>query len=379
MVLQRASLAMRFGAHGTEAEYLLEGWSTPEDGFRWAVGNQCSLRLLPLSGREDLILTLETTPAPIDGLPTQVVHAYVNDRLVGRMHITGPSEHMLIVPRSLLSDREMNILCLRFGHHARPGEIDAREDRALALLFRSLRLEPTPIKLLPRAALLPGGLDSPPPSDWKYIAERFESLGQNCEFGMWQRRCGAEPLGLFRFASARLNKVLRGVRTDFEGLGDPRQLTLRHRWVGDEYMGHHEYYELDYHTFRNHGDVDGHALLRGEPARLSYLARELMASIRSAEKIFVVQRGDLDLTLEEVLPLLLSLRSLNSTVQLLYVTTLGSAPRSLHGRVERIAPGLFHGLLERLAPSERAWDCDFHGWLSLCTAVTAASCDESGG
>lgn len=373
MVLQRACFAVEFGVRGNDADYLLDGWSTPEDGFRWALGTQCSLRLRPLTGSEDLILTLVTTPAPIDGQATQIAQAYVNDRVVGCLRITGPSEHVLIVPRSLLSDRQTNILSLRFGYHARPGEIDVREDRALALLFRSLRLEPAPVKLLSRPLLLPAGLKSPSQPDWKCIAERFESLGQNCEFGIWQRRCGAEPLGLLRFASARLNKVLRGVRTDFAGVDDPRQLTLRCHGAGDEYMGHHDYYELDYHTFRTHGEVDEQALTRGEPRRLGYLARELMGSIRSAEKIFVVQRGEPDLTLEEILPLLLSLRALNDTVELLYVTTLGSASRSLHGRVELIAPGLFHGFLERLAPSERAWDCDFDGWLSLCTTVAAAS------
>ncbi len=31
---------------------------------------------------------------------------------------------------------------------------------------------------------------------------QFESLGQNCEFGLVQRRAGADPLGLLRFDSA---------------------------------------------------------------------------------------------------------------------------------------------------------------------------------
>ena len=32
----------------------------------------------------------------------------------------------------------------------------------------------------------------------------FESVGDNCELGIFQRRVGAEPLGLLRFAGAPL-------------------------------------------------------------------------------------------------------------------------------------------------------------------------------
>jgi len=37
------------------------------------------------------------------------------------------------------------------------------------------------------------------PKDDIDLVQRFESLGDNCEFGMVQRYAGAEPLSLFRF------------------------------------------------------------------------------------------------------------------------------------------------------------------------------------
>jgi len=46
---------------------------------------------------------------------------------------------------------------------------------------------------------------------------RFESLGDNCEFGLVQRRCGAEPLGLFRFASIGTEQVARALEAGLEG------------------------------------------------------------------------------------------------------------------------------------------------------------------
>src|SRR6185312_11010618 len=51
------------------------------------------------------------------------------------------------------------------------------------------------------------------------LVMRFESLGDNCELGLVQRRCGKEPLGLLRFANIMLPSLLRGVSTGFDRLG----------------------------------------------------------------------------------------------------------------------------------------------------------------
>ena len=50
---------------------------------------------------------------------------------------------------------------------------------------------------------------------------RFESLGDNCEFGLFQRMCNAEPLGLFRFAGGYLPEIIRGLNSGFSGLWGP--------------------------------------------------------------------------------------------------------------------------------------------------------------
>src|ERR1041384_3955367 len=65
---------------------------------------------------------------------------------------------------------------------------------------------------------------------------RFESIGENCEFGLVQRRCGAEPLGLFRFASAPLPKLLAGLGARFEGLSHPDNLDVQLSQNGREYL-----------------------------------------------------------------------------------------------------------------------------------------------
>jgi hypothetical protein len=365
--------SIRFGLGGNDAELLSDGWSGPEEGFRWAHGSECSLRLPPLSLAPNVLMTLCSTPARTDARPIQTVEVRFNDSFVGRLIAHGPCEHAVSLPQSVLREDQENIVRFLFAHAFAPGELDPRETRELSLAFEELRLEEAQLELLPAPQLLPETTSArTEPAALKVLAERFASIGQNCEFGMWQRRCEAEPLGLLRFASARLNNVLKGVRSNFLGIDDPTRLSMNSTGPGGEYMGHHDLYELDYHTFRYEGQFDVEPFARREPARLRFLARDLMDQISCAEKIFVVQRGNPQLTLAEVIPVLRAMRERNPGVVMLYVTALGPQFPALHGRVERCAPGLFHGYLQRLAPAERAYDCDFEGWLRICSTVAAS-------
>jgi hypothetical protein len=54
----------------------------------------------------------------------------------------------------------------------------------------------------------------------------FESLGDNCEFGLVQRLCGAEPLGLFRFHATILSNLVAPLREDLQGLFDSQDLEV---------------------------------------------------------------------------------------------------------------------------------------------------------
>ncbi len=56
---------------------------------------------------------------------------------------------------------------------------------------------------------------------------QFESLGDNCELGLVQRKLGAEPLGMFRFAGAPLGHLLCAMRSRFEGMADPAHVRVQ--------------------------------------------------------------------------------------------------------------------------------------------------------
>src|ERR1700758_3814147 len=75
---------------------------------------------------------------------------------------------------------------------------------------------------------------------------QFESLGDNCELGLVQRRVGVEPLGLFRFASAPLRHLIRAMDARFAGIADPDHVRVETQ--NGEYMIRLSKYDFIYHT-----------------------------------------------------------------------------------------------------------------------------------
>src|ERR1700761_1738697 len=61
------------------------------------------------------------------------------------------------------------------------------------------------------------------------VALRFESLGgtgHGCEFGLFQRHFGAEPLGLLRWADTPVDLLIKALESRFEGVGAPDNTIL---------------------------------------------------------------------------------------------------------------------------------------------------------
>ena len=53
-------------------------------------------------------------------------------------------------------------------------------------------------------------LNTVPVLDDRDLVLQFESIGDNCELGLVQRRAGSEPLGLLRFAGSTDKVSLTG-------------------------------------------------------------------------------------------------------------------------------------------------------------------------
>jgi len=194
---------------------------------------------------------------------------------------------------------------------------------------------------------------------------RFESLGESCEFGLVQRRSEAEPLGLFRFASTPLSKLLAALNTDFAGLGEPDALNVELSANGREYMVSDKRFGLLYHAWVLAGEMTPEEVHQREIRRLPLLIRKLKEDLSQAEKIFVYH-GMGRLGGEVAPPLAAALRRYGPNT-LLWVDLADTDHPA--GTAEWAGAGLLRGYIDRFAPGENAHDFSLDCWLAICRAA----------
>jgi len=200
---------------------------------------------------------------------------------------------------------------------------------------------------------------------------RFESLGENCEFGLVQRRCGAEPLGLLRFASAPLPKLLAALRARFQGMGAPNNIVVELSSNGREYMVQDRAFGFNYHAWVALGEQTPQEIHAREVRRVPFLIRKLIEDLTAGEKIFVYH-GMEPLTLAAARNLAAALRGYGPGT-LLWVERADADHQA--GSVERIEAGLLKGHIDRFAPGENAHDFSVESWTQLCQAAVSPKPD----
>ena len=213
------------------------------------------------------------------------------------------------------------------------------------------------------------------------LAVRFETLGDNCEFGLVQRRAGAEPLGLLRFAGfhipveQRLERLIMALDARFEGLGRPE--TVRAEAAGEagrrEYLIRETVYDLMYHSFQPEGRVDPEALRLQEAKKLQFLRRKLLTDLASAEKI-LVWKSNVRLAESDVMAAVSALGRFGPNT-LLWVEE--AEPGFPPGTVQRRGEHLLKAHIERLAPYVEATDIYYEGWFRICAEADRLTRESS--
>jgi tetratricopeptide (TPR) repeat protein len=236
--------------------------------------------------------------------------------------------------------------------------------------------EPEDVPGLAAGAIMPGasvGSDGTLDRDaMRQVVMQFESLGGDterggCEFGLFQRDWGAEPLGLLRWSTMRHHEIIAVLEADFEAVGSPENTEL--------YLGapkqNPEYFTLDkrfgmrMHTFVRAADVPFDTMYKQVCRRLQFLTRKLLTDLRSANKIFVYSCYPNDLDDAQIDRLFAAIRRYGNTT-LLYVRSADEAHAD--GSVIERAPGLMIGHIESRSKSGR----DFVGgssspsWAKIC-------------
>jgi hypothetical protein len=248
---------------------------------------------------------------------------------------------------------------------ARPIDVNQVPDhREIALAFETVSL----VRAADRPSLSADRDDTRSPPDdpsalpIDQLMMRFESLGENCEFGLAQRRCGAEPLGLLRFASTPLAALLAALKHRFEGLGDPERTELRVSADNREYLVLDRRYGILYHPWSLVGEAVPEDVLAREAKRLPLLRRKLIEELEEGHKIFVY-RGMQPLSRVLMSRLVEELRRYGPCT-LLWVERKDAAHPA--GTVEALGEGLLKGYIDRFAPAENAHALSLDGWIALC-------------
>jgi tetratricopeptide (TPR) repeat protein len=199
-------------------------------------------------------------------------------------------------------------------------------------------------------------------SDARTLMLNFESLGSDCEFGLVQRECGAEPLGLLRFSTVPLLPLVTGIDTDFEGVDDRSALDFEIDPSG-EYIALQRRYKLRYHTFQYQADITLDDVYDREIKKLSFLRRKFLEQLSSGDKIFVYKSWE-SCQLPQIETLYRSIRDHGSNA-LLWVTQAGEG--DMPGCVREVYQGLYLGTMRRFSRPVVGEDHrDIAEWLELC-------------
>ncbi len=127
------------------------------------------------------------------------------------------------------------------------------------------------------------------------LLQMFESLGENCDFGVVQRAVGLEPFGLFRFAACDAACLAALLRARFHPLGEPEDLWLDEVGPRRQFWVKSRHFSYEWHTERYSGHDNAEVTRLGEIEKMRYLKAHLIKDLSRAKKIFVF-RGKSDLS-----------------------------------------------------------------------------------
>ena len=197
----------------------------------------------------------------------------------------------------------------------------------------------------------------------------FESIGDNCEFGLVQRRVGTERMSLFRYAGIfDPSRLAHAIRTRFAGFAEGDDLVIT--TFGPEWICDVRSASLNLHTGRIQGQITRERIEREERAKLQFLAGKFVDDVGDAAKILVYRtlrdgRGGPDGTagMDEIYDAIAAIGS----APLLWVNEADA--QHPHATVQHVRGRLYRGFIQRLCPYDDVHSGDDRGWIELLTAA----------
>ena len=365
--------ALTFGEGGSANACLVSGWAPPEAGFCWTTGTGATLNATVPPGSGELFLEMRLNPFNPPNQRFRTLRISVDGKPIG----TDSYEGHGIVAFAIADGIRGPQAAITLHHDAAPSPAAlglSADTRSLGFMLFSLRLYRHPHRPRADVTVLPA-VPLPPDSTGRLhairaltgltpraLAEQFDSLGHNCEFGMFQRQFEAEPLGLLRFAALTVDNLVLGLDDAFAELG--ADIEIERFALGDgrfEFLVNDNRYHLSLHTTRTTDDTTPAEIEAQYATHLPFLGRHLRGRLAEGSHLFVVQRPG-QLTHSQAVPIWNRLQSYGPNA-LLYVDQDPNLPA---GAVEQRGHGLYHGRLATMAPHSNVGLLDQAAWLSVC-------------
>ena len=375
-----------FGLSGNAQPHLVSGWSDPEPNGRWSVGAASAIGIPRPDAEFGFFLEVDFVPNILFPYrSSQTLAIECDGRGTGVFTIDRPGIFAFFIPPMPSNDSGMTI---RFIHPTcfRPCDFGSGKDRRdLAFKFLSVRVLvlKTAFQVVRRPAsniqiksiindAIVEEAERATGLPIKDLFGNFEAIAGNCDMGLALRDIGYEWLSLLRFAGATPAVAIRGLESNFAGIGEDIRAEIADNpikeWMVSDAAG------LRFHSGQSSLTVPEAELLKRFPRYAARLRTKLLEDLDDSKKIFVfADHRDMNSvrSLDYVMPLYLALRRRSSSPLLWVCPSRNSL--DFKGSVREVLPGLAIAELDLTAPPVLiGGGITVTGWVTvLCNAWNA--------
>lgn len=222
-------------------------------------------------------------------------------------------------------------------------------------------VDPTAVPEVPELLLRTDDDEAKERQAKRKLMMKFESLGDSCEFGIVQRRFGAEPLGLLRWTGAPPEGLAAALRLQLAGIGDPEFTELKVAPQGSEYVIWDQRFHMFSHTFTPSFSMPRDKFYDAHCRRMRFMRTKLLNDIANSEKVYVYASARLND--QNIAELHEAIRSLGQQAILLCVRKADEQHPA--GQVRQLADGLLVGAISR----HSTVNIEINEWLEVCRAA----------
>lgn len=363
-----------FGSGGNAVPIQVSGWSVTETKHTWCVGKCSTLAIENVVAPFGFFLEIDWQPfVNYPYRPDQAVSISVLGQQLSPYRVAQREIAAFYCPPPASSDKKV-LITFEHPDAARIADyMETTDPREVALAFRRLRIlplaGPPPVRLKNSSAskvkIEGGEISIPGPSgtdrmELRHLLMQFEMLAGNCDLGLAMRALGVEQLSLLRFAGATTESAMRGLETNFAGIGERLSTEIADNpmkeWMVRDGFG------LRFHTHQSSEAMTEAEILKRQRLHVHFLRRKFLEDVELGEKIFVYADHIRPRSFEAALALFLGLNR-RGKHRMLWVCP--NAGEMAVGRVDELLPGLARGSLDIFGGPMEAGHIAVSGWINV--------------